>query len=100
MNNVAGIIALIFAIIFLVIGVVTLILLVGIIFIIFGVTDFIIRTNIKEINTLIDNKDYRKAKEKQLLWVIIGFILGGFIIGIILLIPYLKYDKLLRKENI
>jgi RsiW-degrading membrane proteinase PrsW (M82 family) len=99
LNNVAGIIALIFAIIFFVIGVVTLIILIGIIFIVFGVINLIIRSNIREINNFIDNKEYSKAKEKQLLWVVIGFILGGLIIGIILLIAYLKYDDLLRKEK-
>lgn len=100
LNNIAGIIALIFGIIFLLIGVLTLIIFIGIIFIIFGVIDLIIRSNIKEVNNLIDNKEYKKAKEKQLLWVVIGFILGGLIIGIILLISYLKYEELFRKESI
>ena len=80
-------------------GAITLIIWIGIVPIIFGIIDFIIRSNIKEINSLIDNKEYSKAKEKQLLWTIIGFILGGVIIGILLLLGYLKYDELIRKEK-
>ena len=96
LNNVGGIISLIFFILFLVIGIITLIVLVGVVFIIFAVINFVIRSNLKEINRLIDQGEYRRAKEKEMVWMILGFILGGIIIGIILLIAYIKYDDLIR----
>lgn len=96
LNNIGGIISLIFGILFLVIGIITLIVLVGVIFIIFAIINFVIRTNLKEINRLIDQGEYRRAKEKEMTWMILGFILGGIIIGIILLIAYIKYDDLIR----
>jgi len=100
LNKIAGIFALIFGIIFIIIGVITLIFFVGIIFIVFGIIDIVIKIELDEINSLIKNKRYREAKDKELVWVILGFILGGLIIGIIALIAYIKYDDLLRKANI
>ena len=99
LNNIGGIITLIFGILFLIIGIATLILLVGIIFIICAIINFIIRSNLKEINRLIDHGEYRRAKEKEMIWMILGFILGGIIIGIITLIAYLKYDDLIRQTS-
>ena len=99
LNNIGGIITLIFGILFLIIGILTLIFLVGIIFIIFAVINFVIRSNLKEINRLIDQGEYRRAKEKELVWMILGFILGGIIIGIILIIAYIKYDDLIRHAS-
>jgi hypothetical protein len=99
LNNVGSTICLIFGILFLVIGIITLIVLVGVIFIIFAIINFVIRTNLKEINRLIDQGEYRRAKEKELIWMILGFILGGIIIGIILLIAYIKYDDLIRHAS-
>ena len=99
LNNVGGIICLIFGILFLVIGIVTLIVLVGVVFIIFAIINFVIRSNLKEINHLINQGEYRRAKEKEMIWMILGFILGGIIIGIILLIAYIKYDDLIRHTS-
>lgn len=44
--------------------------------------------------------EYKRAKDKTLVWMIIGFILGGIIIGIIMLVAYLKYDELLRHTQL
>ena len=99
LNNICGIIALIFGVLFLIIGIPLLIILIGIVFIIFAVINFIIRSNLKEINRLIDQGEYRRAKEKELVWMVLGFILGGIIIGIILLIAYIKYDDLIRHTS-
>ena len=99
LNNIGGILTLIFGILFLIIGILTLIVLVGVIFIIFAVINFVIRSNLKEINHLIDQGEYRRAKEKEMTWMILGFILGGIIIGIILLIAYIKYDDLIRHAS-
>ena len=97
LNNIVGIIALIFGIIFLISGLLTLIVLVGIPLIIFAIINFIIRGAMKNINDLIDQGRYKEAKDKELIWVILGFLLGGIIIGVIILIAFLKYDALLRQ---
>ncbi|MEM1542179.1 MAG: hypothetical protein QW101_06365 [Ignisphaera sp.] len=95
--RIASILALIFGIIMIIVGVVTLIVIVGIIPLVFGVIDIIIYVNCKEIISLVEDGEYRRAKEKTFIWMIIGFILGGILIGIILLIAYIKYDELLRR---
>ncbi|MEM4040886.1 MAG: hypothetical protein QXM83_03600, partial [Ignisphaera sp.] len=91
------ILALIFGILMIILGVVTLIFIVGILPLVFGIIDIIIYVNCKEIVSLVEDGEYRRAKEKTLVWMIIGFILGGILIGIVLLIAYLKYDELVRR---
>lgn len=75
-------------------------LLIGpIIAIIFGVIDFIIYMKLKSIEALVNSRQYEQAKAQTLIWMILGFILGGVIIGIILLIAYLKYDPLINWQR-
>jgi hypothetical protein len=94
LNNVAGIIALLFGIFFLIIGVVSIIVFVGLFILIFAFVNFLIRWKLNEINTLIKEKRFNQARNEQLIWMILGFLLGGIIIGIILLIAYVKYDEI------
>ena len=94
LNNVAGIISLLFAIFFLVIGVLTLIVFVGLFILIFAFVNFLIRWKLNEINSLIKERKFNQARNEQLIWMILGFILGGVIIGLILLIAYVKYDEI------
>lgn len=96
LNNVAKIIALIFGIILILIGVLTLIAGVGIVFLIFGIIDLVIYFQIKQIDSLIDQQRYSDAKNKTFVWMIIGIILSGLIVGILLLIAWLKYDDIIR----
>ncbi len=65
---------------------------------IFGVLDFIIFMQTKTISAMVDRRQYVEAKSKTLIWTILGFILGGVIIGIVLLIAYLKFDPLIRAQ--
>ncbi len=88
----AGLIALIFAIL----GIVGAIFTFGVT-LLFTIINFLIWHFGKEINKLIDEGRYEDAKSKTLIWMILGIILGGFIPGIILLIAYLKFDELQRK---
>ncbi len=67
-----------------------------IVYFIFGVIDYVIYTEIREINALVDSKRYAVAKEKTLIWAVIGLILGGILPGIFLLIAYIKYDEVIR----
>jgi hypothetical protein len=62
--------------------------------------DLIIWSNLKKINELIENGDYREAKSKQLVWMVLGFILGGLLPGILLLIGCIKYDELIRHADL
>lgn len=96
--NVASILALVFGIIFIIWGALTLIVLVGVFPLIIGIVDIIIYLRIKEIIGLVDQGRYKEAKDKTMIWMIIGFILGGLIIGIILLIAYLKYDAIIKQR--
>jgi hypothetical protein len=98
--NISGILALIFGILWIIGGIATsatiFLIFLGILLIVFGVVDFIIYANIKSIVDSIDQRRYREAKDRTFTWMIIGFIFGGIIIGVLLLIAYLKYDELIR----
>ncbi|MEM3545443.1 MAG: hypothetical protein QW724_01825 [Nitrososphaerota archaeon] len=97
--KISSILALVFGILWIIGGALSLIFLVGIVFIVFGVVDLLIYYNIKSIIDLIDQRRYREAKDRTLTWLIIGFIFGGVIVGVLLLIAYLKYDELIRRAG-
>lgn len=59
-----------------------------------GVILFIIWTQMKSIEAKVDAQDYEGAKAQTLIWMILGFIFG-IIIGVILLIAYIKYDPVI-----
>ena len=94
--KITGILSLIFGIINIIWGIAGIIVIVGIVGIIFGIIDLLIWSNCKKINELIDQRKYREAKDKTLVWMILGFIFGGLIPGILLLLAYIKYDELIR----
>ncbi|MEM3397550.1 MAG: hypothetical protein QXR41_00040 [Nitrososphaerota archaeon] len=97
--KISSILALVFGILWIIGGALSLIFLVGIVFIVFGVVDLLIYYNIKSIIDLIDQRRYREAKDRTLTWLIIGFIFGGVFVGVLLLIAYLKYDELIRRAG-
>jgi len=99
LNNIGGVLALILAVLLLIIGVMTVIIFIGFILIVFGVVNLLVWNKIKYINVLVQQKNYCQAKNEQLTWSILGLLLGGIIIGLVLLIAYLKYDELLRYEK-
>ncbi|HLN51423.1 MAG TPA: hypothetical protein VK455_05155 [Thermoplasmata archaeon] len=70
-----------------------------ILIVIFGVVDFIIYTQMKEIESLVNAHQYEAAKSKTLMWMIIGFFLGGILLGVILLIAYIKFDPLITWQR-
>ncbi len=57
---------------------------------------FLIWLIFSKINSQLDKQEYTSAKDSTLIATIIGFIFGDIIIGIILLIAYLKYDDIIR----
>jgi len=96
MNKIAKILALIFGIIFIIVGIVTIFFIIGILPLIWGIVNLIIYSKINAINLLVDQQRYVDAKNRTLVWMIIGFIFAGVIVGILLLISYLKYDEVIR----
>ena len=66
---------------------------------IFGIVDFVIYSQMRHIEQLMDQRRYEEAKASTLVWTIIGFILGGIILGIILLIAYLKFDPVINWQR-
>ena len=96
MLNIAGIIALIFGIIMLIAGIATIILIVGIVPLIFGIIDLVIWNKTKRIRDEVERLQLTQAKHDTLVWMVIGFILGGILIGVFMLIAYVKFDDLIR----
>ncbi|OYT58831.1 hypothetical protein B6U71_03725 [Euryarchaeota archaeon ex4484_178] len=54
----------------------------------------------KDIIKLVDERKYKEAKEKTLIWMILGFLFTGIIPGILLLMAYLKFDEVISKQQI
>jgi len=71
----------------------------AILIIIFGVVDVVIYLQMKEIEGLVNQHKYEQAKAKTLMWMILGFILGGIILGVLLLIAYLKFDPVISWQR-
>jgi len=105
MLNATKLLSLIFGILWILAGIGTIVATFGfgivtaIPLIIFGIIDLIIWKQVSNIQELVDQGKYREAKDKTLIWMILGFILGGVIIGILLLIAYLKYDEVIRATS-
>jgi len=71
----------------------------GALLVLWFVIDLIIYMQLKGIQALADQHQYEAAKSKSLIWMIIGFILGGIIIGILILVAYLKFDPLITWQR-
>lgn len=94
--RISGILSLVIGIINLVWGAILLIVLVGVIGIVFGIIDIWLHYKCNEIIRLIDRSELRQAKNETLVPMILGFIFSWIIVGILLLIAYIKYDEAIR----
>jgi hypothetical protein len=109
MLHVGRIIALIFGILLLLIGLIAaavlaiiglgLLAVVPFLMIIWGIVDFVIYVQLKEIETMVNQRQYEAAKSKTLVWTIIGFIIGGILVGIFVLIAWLKFDPVITWQR-
>jgi hypothetical protein len=115
MLHIARIVALIFGIIFLLIGLALLAAAAlintvclgycgfayvpGALLVIWFIFDLIIWIKLKDIETLVNNRQYEQAKSSTLIWMILGFIIGGIIVGILVLIAYIKFDPLINSQR-
>jgi hypothetical protein len=110
--NIARILALVFLIIFILVAIAQILVLVAlaslgfvgfaVVGAIFPILAFVISLliwmQISEIKRLVDAGQYDAAKSKTLIWMILGFIFG-VILGIILLIAYLKFDPVINWQR-
>lgn len=94
--RISGILSLVIGIINLIWGVVLLVVLIGIIGIAFGIIDIWLYYKCSEIIKLIDGGELKRAKNETLIPMILGFIFSWIIVGILLLIAYIKYDEVIR----
>ena len=72
------------------------ILIVGVIGIVFGIIDIWLYIRCRKIQKLIERGEIRKAKHATLIPMILGFIFSWIVVGILLLIAYIKYDEVIR----
>lgn len=59
----------------------------------------LIYTRIGAIQGMVDAGQYVQAKERTFLWMILGFIFGGILIGLFLLLAYLKFDPVINWQR-
>ncbi len=61
--------------------------------------NFIIFIATGRIRTMVYEGEYDMAKSSLLIWTIVGFLLGGILIGIFLLVAYIKMDPLINWQG-
>ncbi|MDA8054304.1 MAG: hypothetical protein M0Z77_01465 [Thermoplasmatales archaeon] len=63
---------------------------------IFGIIDIVVFYECREIIRLTEKRQLSAAKEKTLIWMIVGLIFGFIIVGLFMIIAYIKFDDLIR----
>ncbi len=70
-----------------------------ILLIVWGAVNFLIYIEARAIEDLVNQREYEQAKSKTLVWMIVGFIFAGIVLGIVLLIAYIKFDPLVNRQR-
>ncbi|MCL5874416.1 MAG: hypothetical protein M1161_03645 [Candidatus Thermoplasmatota archaeon] len=91
MLTIAWILSLVIGIILLITGLISF----GITAIV-GVVDIVVFYECREIIKLTNQRQLSAAKEKTLIWMIVGLIFGFIIVGFFMVIAYIKFDDLMR----
>jgi len=73
--------------------------LILVLFFIGALINFVIFVAAGSIRDTIDSGAYEQAKSSLVVWTIIGFLLGGIIIGIFLLVAYLKIEPVVDAQR-
>jgi hypothetical protein len=55
--------------------------------------------NIRQIQRMVDQGQYQQAKDKSLIWMILGFIFGFLLTGIFILLAYIKFDAVIAWQR-
>lgn len=63
-----------------------------------GVFLLFVYMQMKSIEAKVNARQYEQAKSQTLIWMILGFVFG-ILLGIILLIAYIKYDPLINAQR-
>ncbi len=66
---------------------------------VWGVVNFVIFVQCREIEAEVHQRQFEPAQSRTLIWMVVGFVLGGVLIAIVLLVAYLKFDPLLRWQR-
>ncbi len=100
MLHVARILAIIFAILFLVAGIFLVVLraYTAIWLVIAGLIAILVYTQMRSIADKVNAHQYEAAKSQTLLWLVLGLIFG-IVLGIILLIAYIKFDTVITLQR-
>jgi len=104
MLEIAKILAIIFGILFLLGGIALAvfvpfgIIIGGFWLLIGGVVAIIVYLQMDSIQQKVNTRQYEAAKTQTLIWMILGFIFG-ILLGIILLIAYIKFDPLINWQR-
>ena len=106
MLRIAKIISLIFMVLSLIAGIGAFVALAafglgffGAFALIWFIVDLIIYLQIGQIQDLVRQNQFARAKEKTFLWMILGLIFGGVLIGIFLILAYIKFDPVLNWQR-
>jgi hypothetical protein len=67
-------------------------------FVIWGVVAIVVYMQMKSIEAKVNAHQFEAAKSQTLIWMVLGFIFG-IILGILLLIAYIKYDPLINWQR-
>ncbi|MDI9619605.1 MAG: hypothetical protein QFX33_02100 [Candidatus Nezhaarchaeota archaeon] len=92
----ADIVSLVLGIMFIAVGVLTFIAFIGLVFGVFGVMNLVLRAKVKRIALMVDFGNYMEARSECIAWMVVAFILAGVIVGLLLLVAYLKLEDILR----
>lgn len=66
---------------------------------IFAVIDLVVWMKLGEVLRLVDQGQYAEAKRKTVVWMILSFIFTFILVGILLLIAYLKFDPVINWQR-
>ena len=67
-------------------------------FVIWGVVAIVVYMQMKSIEAKVNAHQYEAAKSQTLIWMVLGFIFG-ILLGILLLIAYLKFDPVINWQR-